>query len=86
MHTQTCAQTDTWTHRHARPGQIHIYVKLLTIDPSILVTDVMELMSPRLWSSIKFMSEKFSPTYVTGFTKRGLPHTSDLQTSTIYNF
>ena len=22
-HTQTRAQTDTWTHRHARPGQIH---------------------------------------------------------------
>ena len=24
--------------------------------------------------------------YVTGFAKRGLPHTSDLQTSTIHNF
>ena len=25
-------------------------------------------------------------TYVTEFAKRGLPHTSDLQTSTIHNF
>ena len=24
--------------------------------------------------------------YVTGFVKRGLPHTSDLQASTIHNF
>ena len=56
---------DTWTHRHARPG----YVKLLAINPSVLVTVVMEMMSPRLWSSITFMSEKCSPTYVNVNTK-----------------
>ena len=26
------------------------------------------------------------PLFVTGFAKRGLPHTSDLQDSTIHNF
>ena len=55
---------DIWTHRHARPGQIHNYVKLLMTNPSIFVTVIMEMMSPRLWSSITFMSEKCSPTYV----------------------
>ena len=33
-----------------------------------------------------YLSVLYSETYVTGFAKRGLPHTSDVQTSMIHNF